>query len=111
MTFQLVHTGKGKVERRELPAFVDTSLDVPRKPQKLSGVAKFLLGRNVMERDKIKRAFKTYLPKPLAELDIDQCSFIPGDDRVMCGCKTVRGKSSASYCADHYAIVYSRRAA
>ena len=109
MTFHLVHIGKGKAIKVEDAPLPDLTLDAPRVSQIMRHIAKHLSRRTFTEQVKAFDAAHTnYKPGKLTAMGLDQCRYCAGTDGVMCGRKTVIGKSSKSYCADHYSIVYTR---
>jgi hypothetical protein len=107
MTARLVHIGKGRVRVVDDVAYRDTSVAVPRIPQKLRGVAAFYARKTSFEREAIRIANrKPYSPGQLFDIENDACRHIIIDENSMrCGAKCERGKSQ---CSHHEAVIHGR---
>jgi hypothetical protein len=109
MSFQIIHTGKGQTRSIESPSYADPTVEAPREKQRLSGVAKFYLRQPVHRQvERLQCAHTGYKPGKLLDLGPDQCRFIAGEERIMCGAKTIKSQTSSSYCEHHLSIMYKK---
>lgn len=111
MTFQIIHDGKGQMRRVELPVFADATVEAPRTPLAQRGVAKFYAAcDSVLARNKrFEKAHTNYRPGKFIDLGHDQCRWTVSDETgTMCGAKTITGRNSSSYCADHAVLMRQR---